>query len=165
MRDTGRVRYRPGTRFIGAAVLAVLVGAGVLAGCGSDEGTDAGATTTDVLLAGETGTAAAEPGLITPEQGAALAADDSVVVIDVRTPQEFEAGHLAGAIDIDIEGPDFAGQIAELDPAQPYLVYCRSGNRSAAATEQMRAAGFDQVYEIDGGVISWEAAGLPLTTD
>ncbi|MFV0525311.1 MAG: rhodanese-like domain-containing protein [Acidimicrobiales bacterium] len=166
MREIRHVRYRPRSRSVGVALAGAVALAGILAGCGgSEDGADAGGTTTEIVVAGEIGTAAAAPGLVTPEQAAALAADDSVTVLDVRTPQEFQEGHLDGAVDIDFEGPDFAGQIAELDPGQPYLVYCRSGNRSAAATEEMRAAGFDQVYEIDGGVIDWEAAGLPLTTD
>jgi len=70
------------------------------------------------------------------------------VVLDVRTPAEFAAGHLPEAKNIDIEGPDFASGIAALDKTATYAVYCRSGNRSATAMEQMTAASFTHVYDL-----------------
>jgi rhodanese-related sulfurtransferase len=90
------------------------------------------------------------------------AGDDSFVVLDVRTPQEFAEGHIEDAVNIDVEDPAFGAMIAELDPGATYVVYCRSGNRSAVATSQMRDAGFDEVYDVEGGVIAWTAAGQPL---
>ena len=85
------------------------------------------------------------------------------VVLDVRTPAEFAAGHLPEAKNIDIEGPDFAGGIAALDKTATYAVYCRSGNRSATAMEQMTAASFTHVYDLAGGIGAWQSMGGPMT--
>jgi rhodanese-related sulfurtransferase len=83
-------------------------------------------------------------------------------VIDVRTPAEFAAGHLDGAVNIDVEGPDFAAQVATLDKDATYAVYCRSGNRSKSATQQMADAGIGSIYELGGGINAWAAAGYPI---
>ncbi len=80
-------------------------------------------------------------------------------MIDVRTPEEYEAGHIDGAQLLDIQSADFAAGVAELDAGQTYVVYCRSGNRSAAATEQMQAEG---LTVLDGGAMGdMVAAGWP----
>jgi rhodanese-related sulfurtransferase len=63
-------------------------------------------------------------------------------VIDVRTPEETSAGYLEGALLFDIQGADFANQIATLDPAANYVVYCRSGNRAGQAIDYMKKMGF-----------------------
>jgi len=73
-------------------------------------------------------------------------------VIDVRTPQEYGVGHLAGARNIDVEAADFASKIASLDKHAAYLVYCHSGRRSALAADQMVAAGFTDI--VDGGAMA-----------
>lgn len=90
---------------------------------------------------------------------AELALDEQRVVIDVRTPDEFAAGHVAGATNIDVQGGGFAAAIDDLDPQQAYVVYCRSGNRSAIAADEMRAAGLDVVD--GGGFDTMTAAGWP----
>lgn len=89
---------------------------------------------------------------------------DDLVVLDVRTPEEFAAGALPGAILIDINGPSFTDEVSELDTDLPYLVYCRSGNRSAAAVEIMEDLGFGEIYELANGVQAWVASGRQLTT-
>lgn len=86
-------------------------------------------------------------------------------VIDVRTPEEFSKGHLQNATNIDWNGNDFGNGIARLDKSKPVLVYCLSGGRSAAAASKMRAEGFKEVYEMEGGMMKWRAAGMPETTD
>jgi rhodanese-related sulfurtransferase len=86
---------------------------------------------------------------------------DSRVVIDVRTPAEYAAGHIAGASNIDVEAPDFASRIASLDPEAAYLVYCRTGRRSAIAADQMEAAGFTDIVDA-GGLEPLVAAGAPV---
>lgn len=85
-------------------------------------------------------------------------------VIDVRTPVEFSSGHLQNAQNIDISGGDFKQQIETLDKSKPVFVYCLSGGRSASATSAMREAGFNEVYELDGGIMKWRAANLSETT-
>jgi phage shock protein E len=84
------------------------------------------------------------------------------IVLDVRTPAEFASGHLPRAKNIDIEAADFATRIAALDKGSAYAVYCRSGNRSGVAMEQMSAAGFTQVYDLTGGIGAWQGMGGPM---
>lgn len=89
---------------------------------------------------------------------------DDLVVLDVRTPEEFAEGHLEGAVLVDFYGADFAEQLATLDTDVPYLVYCRSGNRSGQALGVMEQLGFTSAVDVDGGIIAWVDAGLPVTT-
>jgi len=83
---------------------------------------------------------------------------DSRTVIDVRTPAEFAAGHVAGARNIDVEAADFATQVGSLDKKAPYLLYCRSGRRSALAADQMAGMGFTDIVD-GGGMADLVAAG------
>jgi phage shock protein E len=96
----------------------------------------------------------------TVDAGKAVTMLDGRTVIDVRTPEEYAAGHIAGAQNIDVEGADFASQIASLDKTSPYFVYCRSGRRSAMAADQMAAAGFTDIVD-GGGMADLVAAGAP----
>lgn len=89
---------------------------------------------------------------------------DDLVVLDVRTQDEFDSGHLESATMLDFYREDFADRLAELDPDKPYLLYCKSGNRSGQALTLMRSLGFTDVTEIDGGFSAWVDAGLPTTT-
>ena len=84
----------------------------------------------------------------------------SRVVIDVRTPAEYAAGHIAGAQNIDVEAGDFGSKIAGLDKGAKYLVYCHSGRRSAIAADQMASAGFKDIVD-GGGMDALVAAGAP----
>jgi phage shock protein E len=70
------------------------------------------------------------------------------IVIDVRTPTEYLTARLDGALLYDIQNPNFTARLAELDPTASYIVYCRSGNRSAAAIKQMKAAGFTNLVDL-----------------
>ncbi|TFG45858.1 MAG: rhodanese-like domain-containing protein [Dehalococcoidia bacterium] len=83
------------------------------------------------------------------------------VILDVRTPSEFAAGHIEGALIIDFNG-NFKAEIEKLDKAKRYLVYCRTSNRSGDAVYIMRDLGFQEVYDMDGGIVAWEAEGYPL---
>ena len=78
----------------------------------------------------------------------------SAVLLDVRTPSEFAAGHIDGAMNIDFENSSFASEIKKLDKAAPYFVYCRSGNRSGQAISIMKKEGIGNIYELSGGIIS-----------
>lgn len=82
-------------------------------------------------------------------------------VIDVRTPAEYAAGHVAGAVNIDVEASDFTEQISTLDPKGDYLVYCRSGRRSALAADAMAKAGFTDIIDA-GGLDGLATAGAPI---
>ena len=86
-----------------------------------------------------------------------------IVLLDVRTAEEFSQGHLAGARNADFNNTEiFSQTLASLDKQKTYLIYCRSGNRSARALEQMKAAGFSSVINLDGGIQAWQAVGLPV---
>ena len=86
---------------------------------------------------------------------------DERVVIDVRTPAEYAQGHVAGAVNIDVEDASFGALIEELDKDDAYLVYCRSGRRSAIAAEQMAQAGFTDIADA-GGLADLAGAGAPI---
>jgi rhodanese-related sulfurtransferase len=70
------------------------------------------------------------------------------VIIDVRTPEEFAAGHLDGAMLVDIKNPSFDAEIARLDTTASYIIYCRTGNRSAQAADRMRAIGIENITDL-----------------
>ncbi len=101
--------------------------------------------------------------LVNPAAAQALIANGSPV-LDVRRPDEFAAGHLEGAVNLNLESPDFTQQLAALDPAAAWVVYCRTGNRSAVATAQMESLGFTSLNDLSGGITAWEQDGLPVTT-
>ncbi|KAB1885894.1 rhodanese-like domain-containing protein [Microbacterium maritypicum] len=90
-----------------------------------------------------------------------VAIGEDTVVVDVRTPAEYAEGHLDGAINIDLQSPEFDTTISELDPEDEYVVYCQSGNRSAQAVAAMEAAGLD-VQDAGGISEAAEATGLPV---
>lgn len=96
------------------------------------------------------------------EAFAKLVATPGVVVLDVRTPQEYADGHLKGALLLDVNAPDFAAKVAQLDKAASYAVYCRSGNRSATALKIMKDAGIKQVAHLGQGITAWTKAGQPV---
>ena len=87
-----------------------------------------------------------------------------VVTLDVRTASEFRAGHIDGAINIDVEGNTFETEIANLDKTKSYAVYCQSGRRSLIAVDKMANAGFDSLFNLENGINDWIANSLPLVT-
>lgn len=92
-------------------------------------------------------------------------AETGVITLDVRTPGEYMGGFIQGAQNIDFQSGNFENEIASLDKNATYAVYCRSGNRSGQAVKVMHDAGFHNVYNLNGGVIDWANAGLPLVTN
>lgn len=84
-------------------------------------------------------------------------------LLDVRTDAEFASGHLKGATQIDFYRDDFEKAIAALDKNQPVFVYCRSGNRSGKAAKQMKAMGFKEVYNLEGGIGAWSRRNQPIS--
>lgn len=95
----------------------------------------------------------------TPSEVAELHARGEIQLIDVRQPEEHEAGRIAG--DRLIELGSLAVEVDSIDRGRPVVFYCRSGSRSAMATEAFRGAGFD-AHNMAGGLLDWQAAGLPL---
>lgn len=74
------------------------------------------------------------------------------ILVDVRTPDEYNAGHIAGAIDIDFESSSFMSEVQKLDTSKTYFIYCRSGNRSGQASVLMKQNGIKNLYELRGGI-------------
>ncbi|HSL59233.1 MAG TPA: rhodanese-like domain-containing protein [Acidimicrobiales bacterium] len=140
-----------------APLAAVLVGlALVLSACGGEGGpVPPAAAEAPADPAADTATPPA-PGTASAAQALA----EGRTVIDVRTAAEVAQGAVPGALHLDVSAPTFAADIAALDAADSYVVYCRTGNRSAAATAQMRALGLDVLD--GGGLDAMAAAGFAI---
>jgi len=89
----------------------------------------------------------------------------NVVILDVRTPGEFSSGHLVNSLNIDWNNSNSEAELMKLDPSKEYFVYCLSGGRSSNAAEFLRTNGFKNVYELNGGIMKWRAAGLPESNE
>ncbi|MGO8696106.1 MAG: rhodanese-like domain-containing protein [Limisphaerales bacterium] len=96
------------------------------------------------------------------EEFARLAADKQNMILDVRTPREFASGHLQGALNVDVNAPDFAERIKALDKNKTYLVHCASGVRSTRACENLARLDFPRLYNLAGGIKAWIKAGEPI---
>jgi rhodanese-related sulfurtransferase len=96
------------------------------------------------------------------KQAQTLVAEKKVVVLDIRTPGEFNTGRIAGAKNIDFLAPDFEKRIEGLDKTKSYLVHCASGGRSSHSLPLFKKHEFSSVYHLDGGIKAWEKAGLPV---
>lgn len=105
-----------------------------------------------LLLVGVSGCSATE----------SLTVSNDTVIIDVRTPAEYEAGHLDGAVNIDVSSAGFATEIATLPADGDYIVYCQSGNRSAQAVALMQDQGFDNVRDAGGISKASQATGIGI---
>ncbi len=84
------------------------------------------------------------------------------VIIDIRTPQEYKAGHIPNAINIDYYSPTFKEKLDKLDKSKTYLIYCRTGHRTGNTMPVMKELGFQKVYEIRGGITAWASKGYPV---
>lgn len=92
-----------------------------------------------------------------------LTKQPDAIILDIRTDQEYHDGSLPGSKNIDFYQTElFKKELEKLDKSAKYLIFCRSGNRSAKAIELMKSLGFTNVAELDGGIISWQNAGLSL---
>jgi rhodanese-related sulfurtransferase len=127
------------------ALIAALLGVAVLTSCGGSSGSG-GVQTVD------------------PKAFLTTAGQQGTVVVDVRTPAEYAAGHIDGAVNIDVEASTFDAEIAKLDKSATYAVYCHSGRRSSLATDAMGTAGFTHVYNLSGGIADLASAGGQVVT-
>jgi len=102
---------------------------------------------------------------ITPQEAFTLIQNNQnnpdFVIIDVRTQEEFVGEHIENAINIDFYSPTFQDELDSLDKNKTYLIYCRSGGRSGNTLDIMAGLNFKEVYNILGGMIAWDAEGLP----
>lgn len=88
--------------------------------------------------------------------------EKEVQLVDARTPEEFQEKHIANAINANILADDFEQRVAPLDKNKPVLVYCKSGVRSANAAAKLKAMGFTNIIDLDGGITQWVAEGKPV---
>jgi rhodanese-related sulfurtransferase len=87
--------------------------------------------------------------------------DPGFVLLDVRTPKEFDAERIEGAVMVDYLSPSFREEMAKFDRNKTYLVYCRTGNRTQGALKAMRELGFGNLFHLEGGITKWKEAGFP----
>ena len=85
----------------------------------------------------------------------AMEVSPNAVILDVRTPMEFQQGHLKGALLLDFYSRTIQADIDALDKSKEYLIYCRSGARSASACNYMSQSGFTKVTNMMGGIMTW----------
>lgn len=86
-------------------------------------------------------------------------------ILDVRSPEEFAGQHIDNAINVDWNGDNFESKISKYDKSKPIFVYCMSGGRSKKAAEKFAELGFSKIYELQGGIMKWNAAGLSVPSD
>ena len=91
-----------------------------------------------------------------------LLSQTNLVILDIRTPEEFKSFHIAGATNIDFHGSDFEQRINSLDKSKNYLVHCASGGRSSRSLQIFQKHDFQSIYHLDGGINAWKNAGLPV---
>ncbi|MCH7852836.1 MAG: rhodanese-like domain-containing protein [Proteobacteria bacterium] len=95
-----------------------------------------------------------------------LAQREDVVILDVRTPIEYEMSHITGSVNVDVGDDSFDARVATLDSNKTYIVHCTknpAGGRSSRALETLKNLGFKHLYSLEGGYIAWKDAELPLT--
>jgi rhodanese-related sulfurtransferase len=78
-----------------------------------------------------------------------------IKIIDVRTPKEFNQGHIENAININFKSSNFIKSISKLNKDASFLIYCKSGNRSGKAAKIMDSIGFSKIYDLKGGYMNW----------
>jgi len=128
-------------------VAGIVAASVLLLGCGD------GSTSTDA------GSSASGSDIATDTESAV---PSDAVIIDVRSAEEFAAGHLEGALNYNVEDGTLAEQLSSLDPNGNYIVYCRSGRRSAVAADMMRAAGFESVTDLGALETAADSTGRPV---
>jgi rhodanese-related sulfurtransferase len=102
---------------------------------------------------------------LSPEEASAWIRENEsrgdVVLLDVRTPQEYSGERIAGAVLIDYLSGTFREELERMDRGKRYLVYCRTGNRSEKAVTLMKELRFREIRHLSGGIVKWKDAGLP----
>lgn len=96
------------------------------------------------------------------QQANKLIAEKKAVVLDIRTPEEFKAGRIGGATNINFRAADFEQRIAGLDKSKSYIVHCAAGSRSTQSLAIFEKLNFRSIYHLDGGLNAWKKAGLPV---
>jgi len=91
---------------------------------------------------------------------------ENAVIMDVRTPVEYEMSHITGSVNVNVQDESFEDMVVALDPNKTYIVHCTKNpadGRSSRALETLKSLGFKHLYSLEGGYVAWKDAGLPLT--
>ena len=94
--------------------------------------------------------------------------DKNIVVLDVRTPEEYTSGHINGAVNININDDNFSKKVAKLDKGKSYIVHCAANvenGRSARSLEIMSGLGFKNLMSMEGGFAAWQKDGLSVISE
>jgi thioredoxin len=91
--------------------------------------------------------------------------DPEAQLLDVRTPEEYAGGHIGNAANVDWNGNNFETQAAKYDKSKPIFVYCKIGGRASKAADKLASMGFTKIYNLEGGIMKWDAAGLSAPGD
>jgi len=116
------------------------------------------------LLVGCSSDKSSEVKVVSTEEMQSILEMEDVQLVDVRTYEEYEAGYIKGAQNIDFNSPTFDEDILKLDKNKPVVLYCKSGGRSTKCAKKMLEAGFVKVYDLNGGITQWEFEGLSVET-
>ena len=100
----------------------------------------------------------AEVKLVSAEEMQSILELEDVQLVDVRSAEEFAIEHIPNAQNIDFRSPTFETDITKLDKSKPVVLYCKSGGRSSKCVKKMKEAGFEKIYELDGGISKWKHA-------
>ena len=98
----------------------------------------------------------AEVKLVTAEEMESILELEDVQLVDVRTPKEHNEIRIANSQNIDFQSPTFDEDITKLDKNKPVILYCRSGGRSAKCAKKLKDAGFEKIYDLEGGISKWK---------
>ena len=103
---------------------------------------------------------------VTPKEASALIkkheGDPDFMILDIRTPGEYQNGHIENSIMIDFYSKSYVEEINRLDKEKVYLVHCRSGNRSTRSMILFKELNFQKIYHLSSGINGWKSEGLPL---
>ena len=88
-----------------------------------------------------------------------LKSKENPQLLDVRTPEEYSGEHIENATNVNWNGSDFVAKAEKYDKSKPIFVYCKVGGRSSQAADKLAALGFKEIYNLDGGIMKWSAAG------
>jgi rhodanese-related sulfurtransferase len=103
---------------------------------------------------------------VSPKEASALIekhkGNPDFVILDIRTPGEYQSGHIENSIMIDFYSKTFEEEVNRLDKGKTYLIYCRSGNRSTRSLELFQKLKFQKIYHLSSGINGWKSEGLPV---
>lgn len=100
--------------------------------------------------------------VISSEEMQEISQIEGVQLVDVRTLEEYEEGHIDSFQNIDYFSENFTQEIEKLDKSKPVIVYCKSGNRSGKCAKKMKDAGFSKIYDLEGGIAKWKFEGFEV---